>query len=175
MISDRAVLTDSAERKLKDLQDEYRRRLVDLALQQKFIPGEAEYELTASDLERAATQVRIVRRQRYTLTRFLLYIYAILGVVGALAGFYYPQLKKLYTEDQTRFSITASSILLALISGVMTRYLTLREKRFDRNLYERDYATELRLLSPSIESPRLSSYTHDADDTHPSVRIERDL
>lgn len=121
-------LTASAEERLKHYESHYRDTLVGEAARMKFVPGEYDIELTASDIERAARSVRFVRTRRSEFRQFVLLSYSILGAFGTLASLFLNDLRSLLSTDPVRSTLLLTSLSLFVLGLVGLWYFTWRDR-----------------------------------------------
>src|ERR1051326_3718075 len=95
------IYTEPAKQELITFQENQRRLLEELVAEKKFVFGDEQLEITASDIKETADRFRPYHpreRRRYHAMRFGAQIYILLGIVLMLGAIFYPNLKKMFQE-----------------------------------------------------------------------------
>jgi len=123
-----------ARMRLISAQREYKTKIEHLIRQQKYIPGEEEIEVTASDIERALRQLRIVTTRSVDFRSLIIRLYLVTGVITVIVGLFYERAKTFVTF------ITANPIRLSLVAvgGMIIVVALLFRQIYEKKLYRRE-------------------------------------
>lgn len=129
--------TEAGERELGLFKRKQVSLLEDIIRERKYIFGDEELEITASDIMEAESMFRVVRSSSYRerklyLTQYLLKLYAILGISTIFLGITYPYLQNIFVENRTQFLIVAGGIFMSALSSLMFFWVRQREQRYRR-------------------------------------------
>lgn len=117
-------LTEAAKSRLASHLNRLGNEITEAASRSSFIPGEDSVEVTASDVERVAREVRVRPRDRSELRTLVYMTYAVVGALGTIGGLFYDRIKTVLEASPPQAVITISSALI----GVMSLLMLLRER-----------------------------------------------
>lgn len=134
--------TESAAKRLKQFEASIHNRIEQELRDRKRVPGDEKIEITASDIEDLDRAMFIRFRDRYEYRTFsrdlLVRVYAVVGLITATAGIFYPMLSSLRDNPTQAMLIivgvtmsTASFLLYSLLNR--RRQLEELEKLEDRS------------------------------------------
>lgn len=138
------IYTEAASRELESFKKRQIERLEEVIKERKFVFGDDELEVTASDIKEASESFRVSSRSdlRYRRTRLimsLLRAYAIMGIFVAVGGLIYPFIQQLYEGSRIQFAWIAMGTATTVISVFMLYWFREREARFSKFIeLERD-------------------------------------
>lgn len=125
----RVEYTQAAKDTINKVADNYRNKLVSIALNKKRLPGEAIIEITASDIENAARYLIFIMPNKYDKLKLLFSTYAIVGLVITIVSMFYKELHSIFINDpiQGMLLFTGSIILLLGYFGLL--FIKIKEKQ----------------------------------------------
>ena len=149
----KVLYTAAAKRELERFKDAQAEKLEELVKEEKFLFGDDEIEITASDLREAEKSVRIERRpgiqKRKIQTMVLAFrVYAVLGLLMMIVGAFYSNLMQLMhaiEANPKQAILTLGGGALSIVSILMLYLLRARQRRYEF-LDEREAEVRLRKL-----------------------------
>lgn len=119
--------------------------LEQLLRREKYVLGDEELEITASDIVEAEHNFRAIKSTRGTLQlnrlKFFLRLYLFAGIGMLVVGFFYQDIREILTGDPIQKLLVVAGFTFSLFSIVATYYLkerTTRRKEIER-FYIRQY------------------------------------
>jgi len=138
--------TDGKDR-LRKLMEDYRSSIESIIKERKYVPGQTAIEVTASDVEAAASLLKrgfLPKTSKYAFLSTVVDLYLIIGSIMIIVGFGYPILSDLYFNSRLQFLMVFTGAITVLTSILMRKYIQIRESRQEtlRTFYERPYLCE---------------------------------
>lgn len=133
------VYTESGKREMEEALMHYRANLVRIIRREKFVPGDNTLEITASDVQRAVRGIRPYSSRPFASRELVLRIYTILGILMAVAGLFYDQLRSLLLDDPFKIVLFLAGAIFSVASFVLSQFYRARrlvEER-EREIIER--------------------------------------
>ncbi len=90
------ILTDQAVKQLDKYKESQGNKLIEEIASRKFVPGDDEVEITASDIEKGRTSLK---RPKLPMT-ILIVIYIVLGIFMMFLGFNYDYIKSIILKNE---------------------------------------------------------------------------
>jgi H+/Cl- antiporter ClcA len=125
------IYTESGQKAL----EEYKLRQVQVLEERvtslKYVFGDDVVEVTASDIKQASetrSSPLIRVRERQSLTRSLLAVYVVLGILMGVFGLFYDQIFLLLRRNPTQLLLSVSGISVSLASYLMLARLRSRDR-----------------------------------------------
>jgi len=121
------IYTETANKKLDELQSRYREEMERILLSKNLIPGDDFVEITASDIDEVSKYfkfVRPVRNSRY----LILIIYFILGLIATIGGLFYDDFRHIIENRPMQAMIILFGLIMMIASFVGYFYFRVRDK-----------------------------------------------
>jgi hypothetical protein len=133
----KVIYTESARNELDRFYQEQRERLEEVVRKRKFVFGDDQLEITASDIKEAVQAFTVRDRSSYSLRRLhfasvLLRVYAVAGILLALGGIFYPYFVDLYRDNPPQFALVIAGVGTTLFSVLMMYVMRQRADRYRR-------------------------------------------
>ena len=125
------VYTKAAEEKMEEAVDRYQRMLERFVRDEKFVPGDEVLEITASDVQRASRQVRLISSRGSTQEN-ILKLYASFGAIIALIGLFYETFQRLLTDSPIKLALVSSGLIVSLTSAFLLQIYRRRRLEAER-------------------------------------------
>jgi H+/Cl- antiporter ClcA len=129
------IYTESGQKAL----EEYKLRQVQVLEERvtslKYVFGDDVVEVTASDIKQASetrSSPLIRVRERQSLTRSLLAVYVVLGILMGVFGLFYDQIFLLLRRNPTQLLLSVSGISVSLASYLMLARLRSRDREIEK-------------------------------------------
>lgn len=134
--------TDTAKRKLEDLQNNYREELERILLSKKLMPGDDFIEVTASDIDEVSKYFKFIRPINNSSKYLILIVYFIMGLIATFIGLFYDDFRHIMENRPTQAMILLVGLTMMLVSFVGYLFFRLKEKQresFDKYRNEIEY------------------------------------
>jgi hypothetical protein len=111
------IYTEPALQELQMFQKRQQKILEELIAERKFVYGDDNIEVTASDIKEASIYIRAYRPRvsKYSKLRLISQIYILLGILITSGAFFYPKFQTIFRENSVQ--------AFALITGVFITFL----------------------------------------------------
>lgn len=123
--------TDESKKKLEEAKEVYLRSIEKHLSGAKFVPGDREIEITASDIENVIENTKIIDfKQRFKKKEFkklVLYTYFIIGLSFLLLGIFYIPFNNILENNPRQAIFILFGIIISIISAFLISYFNLRE------------------------------------------------
>lgn len=131
----KVVYTESAEKELERFKELQVEMLEDLVKEEKYLFGDDEVEITASDIREAKNSIRILRRpdlqnRRNQMMILMTRLYAVMGLLTILIGLYYPQFTEMLESNPKQASLILTGVITSVISSLFHFYLKAKIERY---------------------------------------------
>jgi len=119
----KVIYTDSANERLELLFYDLRKKINNHFLEKKYVFGDDQIEVTASDIEEVSKRIKLFVPKRRSSVQLILIIYSVLGVFIFFFGLFYGEIKNIIESGGSfRFAIIISGILLTVFSVIYLYY-----------------------------------------------------
>jgi cytochrome c biogenesis protein CcdA len=147
--------TTDGSKRLQKLEGDYISAIESVIKERKYVPGQTVIEVTASDVEVAASLLRrgfLPKTSKYAFLSTALNLYLILGSIMIIGGFSYPILAELYYHSRLQFIMVMTGVLTVLTSILLMKFIQVKESRNDilRGAYEKYYIDENEIYNYSF-------------------------
>lgn len=122
--------TNAAKERLVTLQIEHVKEIESLIKETKYVPGESFIEVTASDIEDAASYIKIINPRRIESRYFIMNAYLIIGIATMLIGLFYDKVHHIIIYNPIQGMIILIGAVMILVSFLWRRLIEIREKRY---------------------------------------------
>ena len=132
----RVAYTENAKQELDSFYNRQRELLEDVIRDRKYVFGDDVVEITASDIREASRYIQPINipRSRSTFMRaVVLQIYLIMGILTVLLGVFYPDLRRMLSDNPAQAVLVGCGIALtfsSLVGQVYVRYRDERRKQY---------------------------------------------
>jgi hypothetical protein len=151
---DQRVLTDAAEKELKQGLAHLADRIVDIAAEESKVPGVRVVEVTASDIARVLDRVGMRSRVgRYPMTRLVAWLYTILGSALFVVSVTWPYAREYVGQMDVMSRMMAVAGLMTAVVGIAFQFYTrVREGRMQALGRELEASATKRGYAPATHS-----------------------
>lgn len=108
--------TVSGENRLKELTSEINNKIIENIRKSKYAPGDDFIEITASDIDNVAMNIRFVQPSQSNFKQIIFTSYIIIGVFLIFIGIFLDELKIIIAEDPTRLMFIVMGLIFSIIS-----------------------------------------------------------
>ncbi len=129
------IYTESANYKIESILEEFKLKIEEDITERKDYPGEEIIEITASDIEKTYSRVRLLRAyskvsQFSKMTKLVIPIYFALGIVVMIYGLFYEDIQEIIKNSPERLMIILGGFIISLTTG--TFYLLQKQRDSER-------------------------------------------
>lgn len=121
--------TETANKKLDELQLRYKEELENILISKKLIPGDDFVEVTASDIDEVSKYFKYIRPVRNTSKYLLLIIYFAIGLISTVIGLFYDDFRYIMENSPTQAMIILVGLTFMLVSFVSFFFFRLRDNQ----------------------------------------------
>jgi hypothetical protein len=143
--------TPAGRERLERATQEYVDKIESIIADRNFIPGEPMIEGTASDVDQAVRRFVLVERTRSRMISVLVRMYTFVGIFLALAGWFYPTLKNIQTQNPVQFQLIVGGIAIAVLGMIFSLYSTMRYREYRAEDSAPDIAIHHRYLADDLQ------------------------
>jgi len=125
------IYTESGKNAIEKYLEEQKKQLEKKIYDEKYIFGDNEIEITASDIDLYTKQELFEKRKNERKKRisFILEMYIFLGIIMVIFGLCYPIFLEMIEINPTQFILTMAGSMLVIVGGLVWLYLNRRNKK----------------------------------------------
>lgn len=126
--------TAGAEKELKAFTEDLKKRIEDSLIKGKYVTGDSEIEITASDIERIKNRITIqsdLKRERNFL--LLGYMYIIIGIISFLISLFWNDIEDMISNGQINAIFGLGGIGISLFGILLVFIISAKTKRSINN------------------------------------------
>lgn len=141
--------TDTANKKLDELQLRYREELERILVSKKLIPGDDFVEVTASDIDEASRYFKFVRPVRNSSKYLVLIVYFVFGLIATFVGLFYEDFRYIMENRPTQAMIILVGLTMMIVSFI--GYFYFRQRDRQRESFEK-YRNEIEFFESQLKN-----------------------
>ncbi len=121
--------TPSAKKELEILIDDLKNQINAILAKEKYVTGDSEIEITASDIEQIKNRIKIKSPDKYQKYLLLGYLYTIVGVLFFLIAFFWNDIEDMLINDKINGIFGIVGAITACIGLLLTVFISTKSKK----------------------------------------------
>lgn len=121
--------TPSAKKELDILKNDLENQINEILVKEKYVTGDSEIEITASDIEQIKNRIKIKTPDRYQRYLLLGYLYTIVGVLFFLFAFFWNDIENMLINDKVNAIFGIVGAITTFIGVLLTVFISNKSKK----------------------------------------------